>query len=121
MRLSACTQKKGVTFRLGQQVQALEGDNAVQTVILANGESLSADLVVIGFGVHPVTDYLRDVPLNEDGSVSVDANLNVIADGKTIDSLYAAGDIARFPLYGATRRSASSTGGWRNSRAGPRP
>jgi len=63
-------------------------------VILANGERLPADLVVIGFGVRPVTQYLHGVALNEDGSVSVDANL------KVADGLYAAGDIARFPLRG---------------------
>jgi apoptosis-inducing factor 3 len=86
--------KKGVTFRLGQEIQALEGDGKVQTVILRNGERLAADLVVIGFGVHPVTDYLQGVARNEDGSVSVDATL------KVAEGLYAAGDIARFPLQG---------------------
>ncbi|HEY4174440.1 MAG TPA: FAD-dependent oxidoreductase, partial [Rhodopila sp.] len=86
--------KKGVAFRLGQEIQALEGDGKVQTVILRNGEHLSADLVVIGFGVHPVTDYLQGVALNKDGSVSVDATL------KAADGLYAAGDIASFPLQG---------------------
>jgi NADPH-dependent 2,4-dienoyl-CoA reductase/sulfur reductase-like enzyme/nitrite reductase/ring-hydroxylating ferredoxin subunit len=86
--------KNGVSFRLGQEIDALEGDGAVRTVVLANGERLPADLVVIGFGVRPVTDYLRGVKLNEDGSVSVDATL------KVSDGLYAAGDIARFPLMG---------------------
>jgi NADPH-dependent 2,4-dienoyl-CoA reductase/sulfur reductase-like enzyme/nitrite reductase/ring-hydroxylating ferredoxin subunit len=86
--------KKGVTFRLGQEIQALEGDGSVRTVVLANGERLPADLVVIGFGVHPVTDYLRGVPLDQDGGVTVDATL------KVADGLYAAGDIARFPLQG---------------------
>ncbi|HEY1413300.1 MAG TPA: FAD-dependent oxidoreductase, partial [Rhodopila sp.] len=86
--------KNGVTFRLGQEIQALEGDGKVQTVILRNGDRLPADLVVIGFGVHPVTDYLRGVALNKDGSISVDATL------KAADGLYAAGDIARFPLQG---------------------
>lgn len=87
-------QKKGVTFRLGQEVQALEGDGGVQTVILSNGERLPADLVVIGFGVRPVTNYLLGVSLNDDGSLSVDATL------KVADGLYAAGDIARFPHQG---------------------
>ena len=91
--------KQGVTFRLGQPVQALDGDTAVRTVTLGNGERLSADLVVIGFGVRPVTGFLRDVPLNKDGSVSVNANLQVIADGNPIPGLYAAGDIARFPFH----------------------
>jgi NADPH-dependent 2,4-dienoyl-CoA reductase/sulfur reductase-like enzyme len=87
-------QRKGVTFRLGQEIQALEGDGNVRSVALSNGERLPADLVVIGFGVRPVTDYLHGVPLNEDGSVTVDATL------KVSDGLFAAGDIARFPHHG---------------------
>lgn len=84
-------QKKGVAFRLGQEIRALEGDRTVRTVVLGNGDRLPADLVVIGFGVKPVTDYLHGVALNGDGSVTVDATL------KVVDGLFAAGDIARFP------------------------
>jgi apoptosis-inducing factor 3 len=87
-------QGKGVAFRLGQEIQALEGDGNVRSVALSNGERLPADLVVIGFGVRPVTDYLHGVPLNKDGSVTVDATL------KVSDGLFAAGDIARFPHHG---------------------
>ena len=87
-------QQRGVAFRLGNEVKALRGEGNVSSVALASGENLPADLVVVGFGVRPVTDYLADVPLNGDGSISVDASLR-LADG-----LYAAGDIARFPLRG---------------------
>jgi NADPH-dependent 2,4-dienoyl-CoA reductase/sulfur reductase-like enzyme len=83
--------RQGVAFRLGQEVQALEGEQTVQAVTLANGERLPADLVVIGFGVKPATGYLRGVPLNEDGSITVDVTL------KAAEGLYAAGDMARFP------------------------
>jgi len=91
-------QKHGVAFRLGQQIQALEGDRTIQTVVLKNGERLSADLVVIGFGVKPVTNYLTGIALNQDGSVTVDDTL------KVADGLYAAGDIARFPHFGELLR-----------------
>lgn len=87
-------QRKGVTFRLGQEVQALVGHGTVQAVTLANGETLPADLVVIGFGVRPVTDFLDGVTVDKDGGVSVDATL------KAADGLYVAGDIARFLLQG---------------------
>ena len=88
----------GVGFRLGQSIQALEGDRMVRAVVLANGERLQADLVVIGFGVTPVTGYVKGVPLNKDGSISVDATL------KAADGLYAAGDIARYPYRGDSLR-----------------
>jgi NADPH-dependent 2,4-dienoyl-CoA reductase/sulfur reductase-like enzyme/nitrite reductase/ring-hydroxylating ferredoxin subunit len=87
-------QKQGVNFRLGQEIQALEGNGRVQIVGLSNGERLAADLVVVGFGVKPATAFVQGIPLNDDGSVTVNAHL------KAADGLYAAGDIARFPLQG---------------------
>ncbi|HQT79648.1 MAG: hypothetical protein B7Z80_17035, partial [Rhodospirillales bacterium 20-64-7] len=85
---------RGVAFRLGQGVAALQGNRAVRAVLLEGGESLPADLVVLGFGIRPATDYLDGVAVNADGSVSAGADLQVAED------LYAAGDIARFPLFG---------------------
>ena len=89
---------RGVAFRLDTRIEALAGDRTVEAVILADGERLPADLVVVGFGVNPVTGYVRGVPLNEDGSLTVDATL------KVDDGLYAAGDIARFPYRGTSIR-----------------
>jgi NADPH-dependent 2,4-dienoyl-CoA reductase/sulfur reductase-like enzyme/nitrite reductase/ring-hydroxylating ferredoxin subunit len=86
--------RNGVDFRLGTEIQGLDGAGNVQAVILRDGERLPADLVVVGFGVKPVTDYVQGVALNDDGGVTVDANL------KAAEGLYAAGDIARFPLQG---------------------
>lgn len=87
-------QKRGVGFRLNREIQALEGENAIQSVRLADGESLPADLVVVGFGVRPVTDYVQDIEASEDGGIPVDPHM------KAGDGLYAAGDIARFPYRG---------------------
>jgi NADPH-dependent 2,4-dienoyl-CoA reductase/sulfur reductase-like enzyme/nitrite reductase/ring-hydroxylating ferredoxin subunit len=81
----------GVAFRLGTRVSRLTGEQGVKTVVLDSGEELPADLVVAGLGVRPATEFLKGVPLNPDGSVSVDKHLQVA------DGLYAAGDIARFP------------------------
>jgi apoptosis-inducing factor 3 len=91
-------EKQGVTFRLGQAIRALEGETTVEAVTLMSGERLAADLVVIGFGVKPVTGYVQGVEVNEDGSISVDATL------KAAEGLYAAGDIARFPHRGGSIR-----------------
>jgi NADPH-dependent 2,4-dienoyl-CoA reductase/sulfur reductase-like enzyme len=41
-----------------------------------------------------VTDYFEGAALNDDGSISVDSCLRVV------EGVYAAGDIARFPLRG---------------------
>jgi len=89
--LQKIQEDKGVSFRLGRQVARLEGEARVKGVALDNGERLPADLVLVGIGVDPATDYLHGVATNPDGSVTVDQYLAVS------DGLYAAGDIARFP------------------------
>jgi NADPH-dependent 2,4-dienoyl-CoA reductase/sulfur reductase-like enzyme len=89
--LQKIQEENGVSFKLGRQVTRLEGEAQVKKVVLDNGERLSADLVLVGIGVHPATDYLHGVTTNPDGSVNVDKYLSVT------DGLYAAGDIARFP------------------------
>ena len=83
-------ESRGVQFRLGEEIAAIPDAG----VALKSGETLRADLVVAGFGVAPVTDYVTGIGRNEDGSITVDATL------LAADNLFAAGDIARFPLRG---------------------
>lgn len=85
-------QEKGVTFKMGCKVERLEGKESVETVILDNGDRLSVDLVVIGIGVQPVTNFITGIDLHEkDHSVPVDEYL------RAADGVYAAGDVARYP------------------------
>jgi len=84
-------EEKGVSFRLGAKVLEFAGDGGVREVLLESGERLKADLVVVGVGVRPATEFIADLPLDENRSVPVDAHL------KAAEALYAAGDIARFP------------------------
>ncbi|MEM6754327.1 MAG: FAD-dependent oxidoreductase, partial [Cyanobacteria bacterium P01_C01_bin.38] len=78
------------------KVKQFQGNGKVEVAILENGESLNADLVIVGIGVEPVTEFLQGVELNEkDNSVNVDEYL------QAADNIYVAGDIARFP-YAAT-------------------
>lgn len=85
---------KGVAFRLNRSVARITGEGAVSGVELTDGECLEADLVVAGLGVKPETGFILGVAMRDDGGVAVDAGL-CMADG-----LYAAGDIAGFPLLG---------------------
>ena len=78
-------------MRLGAEIAALEGTGAVGSVLLKTGERIAADLVVAGFGVTPATDALDGVTREQDGSINVDATLQVT------DNVFAAGDIAAFP------------------------
>lgn len=87
-------ERQGVVFRLGQEVAALEGDRRVREVVLRDGERLQADLVVAGLGVQPATGILHGVERREDDGLTANAQLRVT------DGLFAAGDIAAFPLRG---------------------
>jgi NADPH-dependent 2,4-dienoyl-CoA reductase/sulfur reductase-like enzyme len=88
-------ERNGVEFRLGRGVSSLAGDQGVRTVVLDTGETLAADLVVVGFGVRPVTQFVSGLTLTADGGIVVDAHL------RAASNVYAAGDIARFPLRGS--------------------
>lgn len=91
-------QRHGVSFRLQTKATQFEGEGKVKTVVLETGDRLPADLVVIGIGVQPVTDYLTGVERNQDQSLSTNEHLQVM------EGLYAAGDIAQFPLDGKPTR-----------------
>ncbi|MGH9845362.1 MAG: FAD-dependent oxidoreductase, partial [Blastocatellia bacterium] len=84
-------EKNGVKFKFGAAVAGFTGAKKVEAVRLENGERLDADLVVVGVGVKPATDFLAGVKLHNDGGVFVDEHL------RAADGVYAAGDIAYFP------------------------
>lgn len=84
-------ERNGVKFKLGAHVESFEGRNSVETVLLEGGERLEADLVVVGVGVKPATDFLEGVELHKDGGVIADSYLCIA------ENVYAAGDITHFP------------------------
>ncbi len=87
----------GVDLRVGVGVDAFIGNGRVEAVRLTDGSQLPADLVVIGLGVTPATDWLAGSGLRIDGGVVCDAT--GAAEGGT--DVVAAGDVARWwhPLY----------------------
>jgi NADPH-dependent 2,4-dienoyl-CoA reductase/sulfur reductase-like enzyme/nitrite reductase/ring-hydroxylating ferredoxin subunit len=86
--------RRGVMFRLESEVAALQGDRAVGAVLLKDGTRIDAGLVVVGFGVKPVTAHAEALNRREDGGIIVDAQL------RAAPGLFAAGDIACFPDRG---------------------
>ena len=81
----------GVDLRLGVGVAAIEGDGRVERVRLDDGCAVDADVVVVGVGVVPVTDWLEGSGLTLDNGVVCDETL-LAAPG-----IVAAGDVARWP------------------------
>ncbi|OBK93256.1 pyridine nucleotide-disulfide oxidoreductase [Mycobacterium asiaticum] len=51
---------EGVDVRTGLGVAEVRGTGHVDTVVLSDGTEISADLVVVGIGSHPATDWLAD-------------------------------------------------------------
>jgi NADPH-dependent 2,4-dienoyl-CoA reductase/sulfur reductase-like enzyme len=90
-------ERHGVRFRTGATITSFEGGTDLTGVTLDSGERIPAELAIIGLGIKPATDAIVGLPCNDDGSLSVDAQLRVM------DGLYAAGDIARFPYRGDGR------------------
>lgn len=96
-------EEHGVVFRLNNGVRQFNENNGqLMSAQLTSGEVLPADLVVVGIGVRPATDFLRDSGLameEKDGSVLVNEHL------QTSDpNIYAAGDIARYDDGSGNRR-----------------
>lgn len=83
----------GVDLRVGVGVDAIEGDGKVERVRLSDGSVVEADVVVVGIGVIPNTEWLEGSGLEIDNGVVCDATC-LAAPGVT-----AAGDVARWPNH----------------------
>ncbi|OBK70661.1 NAD(P)/FAD-dependent oxidoreductase [Mycobacterium sp. 1274761.0] len=89
--------RHGVDVRVGITVDGFLGEDRVTGVRLGDGSTVSADLVVIGLGVDPATDWLQGSGITVDDGVVCDAT--GAAEGAT--GVFAAGDVARWwhPRY----------------------
>jgi 3-phenylpropionate/trans-cinnamate dioxygenase ferredoxin reductase component len=88
---------RGVEMTFDDRVEAFEGDGRVRSVKTASGLNLECDLVVLGLGVEPVTEFLEGSGIDVDDGVLVDERCRA-----SVAGVFAAGDVANHfhPVYG---------------------
>lgn len=88
--LSALHERHGVELRCGTTVVEVVGTGQVEAVRLSDGSSVPADLLVVGIGAQPVTDWLGSSTLTIDDGVVADGYLSAG------NGVWVAGDVARW-------------------------
>jgi NADPH-dependent 2,4-dienoyl-CoA reductase/sulfur reductase-like enzyme len=95
--------REGTDLRCGVTVKRIyRRQGRVRAVLLSDGSVIDADLVVVGVGAAPATEWLAGSGLELDDGVVCDETLAA----RGTDGVYAAGDIARWPneLFGTMMR-----------------
>lgn len=78
---------RGIEIRLGARISALSHQDDCLEVVMADGEVLPADLVVVGVGAAPRTDLAESIGVAVDNGVVVDEFART-----TLPRVYAVGD-----------------------------
>jgi len=95
--LKTAVESKGVAVVLEAQTSAIEGDGRAERVVLKDGRSFSADLVVMAAGIRPETSLAEDAGISVGRGIKVDDKLETSWPG-----IHALGECAehRGQLYG---------------------
>ncbi|MFE0449762.1 NAD(P)/FAD-dependent oxidoreductase [Streptomyces sp. NPDC058914] len=105
--VSALHADHGVRLLCGVGVKGVSGEHRVDAVLLEDGRSVPADIVVVGVGARPCVEWL------EGSGVALDDGVKCGADGRTsLAGVVAVGDCANWydPRAGAHRRVEHWTG-----------
>ncbi|WP_223163735.1 NAD(P)/FAD-dependent oxidoreductase [Nocardioides humilatus] len=93
--------RNGTTLLCGTGVEAIEGGGHVERVVLTDGRTLPAAIVVAGIGSVPAVEWLDGSGLTLDNGIVCDETL-----WTGVEGVYAAGDVARWPnpTFGSLQR-----------------
>ncbi|NXD68281.1 AIFM3 factor, partial [Eolophus roseicapillus] len=89
-------QDKGVKFYMKAELRELTGkDGKVAEAVLASGEKLPADVVLVGIGAFPNSAFLKGTSIARDASGAILVDLHMQTN---IPNVFAAGDVVSFPV-----------------------
>ena len=88
--LKTWCESKGVTVHTGTTVESIESTQNELNVVLKNGESCPADVVIVSTGVKPNVGFLQGLDIKIDQGIEVDEFMQT-----SITDVYAAGDCAQ--------------------------
>jgi len=83
-------ESKGVTVHTNTRVQSIESTPEELKVVLENGETCAADVVIVSTGVKPRITYLDGSGITVDQGIVVDQHMQT-----SVADVYAAGDCAQ--------------------------
>ncbi|XP_033954017.1 apoptosis inducing factor mitochondria associated 4 isoform X1 [Pseudochaenichthys georgianus] len=89
-------EEQNVKFCMNERVTEIQGENGkVKGVLLKSGRVLEADVVIVGIGVIPNSDFLlgSELEVNSGKAVIVDKFMRT-----NIPDIFSAGDVTSFPL-----------------------
>ncbi len=90
-----------VSFRLGEEVSAVQANEAGTVTTLASGKRIAADAVMYSAGRQGQTDALHldrvDIESDKYGRITVDSDFRT-----SVSHIYAVGDVIGFPALAAT-------------------
>lgn len=89
----------GVAVRTGAEVMQARPSGSGSTLTLADGSEVTAELLLVGTGVAPVTDLLHGSGVECDRGVLVDDFMRT-----NVPHVWAAGDVAQAREFGAERK-----------------
>ncbi|MEQ2175884.1 hypothetical protein GOODEAATRI_022273 [Goodea atripinnis] len=106
--------EKGVRFYMNDQVMEIKGVNGqVKEVVLKSGNVITADVLIVGIGSIPNSEYLQGtkIKMNSKNFVVVDKFMQT-----NVPDVFCAGDLASFPLAVA-KNQLVNIGHWQMAQA----
>jgi 3-phenylpropionate/trans-cinnamate dioxygenase ferredoxin reductase subunit len=84
--------ENGVDLRTGVAIDRFEGSGRAERVVLADGTTFEADVVIVGVGIDPNDELALEAGLEVNNGIVVDEHCRT-----AVPFVYAAGDVANHP------------------------